>query len=212
MEHERPDHRSPSPSLRGRHRYAPFIIADAYVRSTVLVLTEGTGIAAVYTLTLIRQDIVFNLEQERITNAFFSCTLALNAICTGPVSRIISRGPASFDISSSLTHLGLIAFRIWGTQRQTRDAKMGSNLMHVSIIVIESGTFQGYSFAEGTGVSHMRYRNRRDLSIRVSLRGGNLYSQVASLQYLLRYRKCYLQPLAFISAHNTVTCRPHPQS
>ena len=104
MEYERPDHRSPSPSLRGRHRYAPLIIVDAYIRSTVLALTEGTGIAAVYTLTLIRQDIVFNLEQERITNAFFSCTLALNAICTGPGFRIISRGPASFDISSSLTH------------------------------------------------------------------------------------------------------------
>ncbi|KAH9970118.1 hypothetical protein BGW80DRAFT_1333510 [Lactifluus volemus] len=84
---------------------------------TLLYVADiGTGIAAVYTLTLIRQDIVFNLEQERITNAFFSCTLAVNALCTG-----------------------LIAFRIWRTQMQTRDAKMGSSLMHVSIIVIESG-------------------------------------------------------------------------
>ncbi|KAH9055687.1 hypothetical protein EDB87DRAFT_1761350 [Lactarius vividus] len=56
------------------------------------------------------------LEQERITNSFFSCTLAVNSVCTG-----------------------LIAYRIWRTQRQTRDAKMGSNLTHVSIIVIESG-------------------------------------------------------------------------
>ncbi|KAI0298786.1 hypothetical protein B0F90DRAFT_1731074 [Multifurca ochricompacta] len=76
----------------------------------------GTGIAAVYTLTLVGANPVFNLEQERITNAFFSCTLALNAVCTG-----------------------LIAFRIWRTQRQTRDAKMGSNLIHVSVIVVESG-------------------------------------------------------------------------
>ncbi|KAI0283816.1 hypothetical protein BC826DRAFT_1110008 [Russula brevipes] len=30
----------------------------------------------------------------------------------------------------------LIASRIWWTQRQTRDVKMGSNLMHVSVIVI----------------------------------------------------------------------------
>ena len=36
---------------------------------------------------------------------------------------------------------GLIAFRIWRTQKQTRDAKMGSNLMQVSVIVIESGVF-----------------------------------------------------------------------
>ncbi|KAI9435628.1 hypothetical protein BJY52DRAFT_695884 [Lactarius psammicola] len=78
----------------------------------------GTGIAAVYTLSLIeqKQDAVFNLEQERITNSFFSCTLAVNSACTG-----------------------LIAYRIWRTQRQTRDAKMGSNLSQVSIIVIESG-------------------------------------------------------------------------
>jgi len=76
----------------------------------------GTGVAAVYTLTLIGDDVVFNQEQERITNAFFSCTLALNAVCTG-----------------------LIAFRIWRTQQQTRDVKMGSSLMHVSAIVIESG-------------------------------------------------------------------------
>ncbi|KAH9069647.1 hypothetical protein EDB83DRAFT_2373962 [Lactarius deliciosus] len=78
----------------------------------------GTGIAAVYGLSQIekKQDLVFALEQERITNSFFSCTLAVNSVCTG-----------------------LIAYRIWRTQRQTRDAKMGSNLTHVSIIVIESG-------------------------------------------------------------------------
>ncbi|KAI9454180.1 hypothetical protein F5148DRAFT_985216 [Russula earlei] len=76
----------------------------------------GTGIAAVYTLTLIGQNVVFNKEQERVTNAFFSCTLALNAVCTG-----------------------LIAFRIWWTQKQTQEAKMGSNLTQVSVIVVESG-------------------------------------------------------------------------
>ncbi|KAI0299221.1 hypothetical protein BC826DRAFT_64102 [Russula brevipes] len=76
----------------------------------------GTGVAVVYTLTLIRDDVVFNQEQKRITNAFFSCTLALNAVCTG-----------------------LIAFRIWRTQQQTCDPKMGSNLKHVTVIVIESG-------------------------------------------------------------------------
>ncbi|KAI0249425.1 hypothetical protein BJV78DRAFT_693838 [Lactifluus subvellereus] len=101
--------------------YRCFVVWNTSVPIVVLpallyVADIGTGIAAVYTLTLIRQDIVFNREQERITNAFFACTLALNALCTG-----------------------LIAFRIWRTQRQTRDAKMGSNLMHVSVIVVESG-------------------------------------------------------------------------
>jgi hypothetical protein len=78
----------------------------------------GTGIGAVYTLALLKQkeSAEFGLAQERVTNSFFSCTLALNSVCTG-----------------------LIAYRIWRTQRQTRDAKMGSNLSHVSIIVIESG-------------------------------------------------------------------------
>ncbi|KAH9979197.1 hypothetical protein BJV74DRAFT_858521 [Russula compacta] len=75
-----------------------------------------TGILALYTLTLIGQNVVFNEEQERITNAFFACTLSVNAVCTG-----------------------LIAFRIWQTQKQTRDAKLGSNLSHISIIVVESG-------------------------------------------------------------------------
>jgi len=77
-----------------------------------------TGIAAVYTLSLVteKESPEFSLEQERITNSFFSCTLAVNCVCTG-----------------------LIAFRIWRTQRQTRDAKMGANLSHVSVIVIESG-------------------------------------------------------------------------
>jgi hypothetical protein len=49
-------------------------------------------------------------------------------------------GGQSFDIPS-LPSSGLIAFRIWRTQKQTRDAKMGSNLIKVSIIVIESGVF-----------------------------------------------------------------------
>jgi hypothetical protein len=85
----------------------------------ILYLADaGTGIAAVYTLSQLtaKQSPEFSLEQERVTISFFSCTLAVNTVCTG-----------------------LIAFRIWRTQRQTRDAKMGANLSHVSIIVIESG-------------------------------------------------------------------------
>jgi len=75
------------------------------------------GIAAVYTLSLVGTNVVFNNHQQRISNSFFSCTLALNAVCTG-----------------------LIAYRIWRTQQQTREAKMGSsNLTKVAIIVVESG-------------------------------------------------------------------------
>ncbi|KAI0063029.1 hypothetical protein BV25DRAFT_496880 [Artomyces pyxidatus] len=77
----------------------------------------GTGIAAVYTVTLISTDVYFNDRQEQVTNSFFSCTLALNAVCTG-----------------------LIAFRIWWTQRLNRDTKISSNLSHVTMILIESGS------------------------------------------------------------------------
>jgi hypothetical protein len=101
--------------------YRCYVVWNASVPIIVLPILLyladiGTGIGAVYTLTLVGQNVVFNKEQERITNSFFSCTLALNAVCTG-----------------------LIAFRIWRTQRQTNDAKIGSNLMQVSVIVIESG-------------------------------------------------------------------------
>ncbi|KAI0066293.1 hypothetical protein BV25DRAFT_1913050 [Artomyces pyxidatus] len=73
----------------------------------------GTGIAAVYTLTLTGTNVWFNEKQERITNSFFSCTLALNTVCTA-----------------------LIAFRIWWWQPRTRPS---STLKHVTITLIESG-------------------------------------------------------------------------
>ncbi|KAI0271304.1 hypothetical protein BC834DRAFT_435837 [Gloeopeniophorella convolvens] len=101
--------------------YRCYIVWNANIPVIILpvilyIADIGTGIAAVYTLTLISTDVVFDEKQERITNAFFSCTLAVNTVCTL-----------------------LIAFRIWWSQRGTRDAKMGSSLSHVSVIVIESG-------------------------------------------------------------------------
>ncbi|KAI0065682.1 hypothetical protein BV25DRAFT_1582929 [Artomyces pyxidatus] len=84
--------------------------------SLVFVADCGTGIAAVYTLSLNNTNAVFGLMQEKITNSFFSCTLALNAMCTG-----------------------LIAFRIWWTQYQGREFKISSNLTRVRAIVVESG-------------------------------------------------------------------------
>ena len=135
LECEPPDHGSSSPSVRRRHRYVPRIGSQR--RSTHLTRLPAMGIAAVYTLSLIGTNTVFNNEQQRISNSFFSCTLALNTVCTGACLRLSS------DVFSFLTGLssGLIAFRIWRTQRQTRDAKMGTNLSHVAIIVVESGTF-----------------------------------------------------------------------
>jgi hypothetical protein len=84
VECKHPDHHIPSSYLPGRHRYAPPPLPS--IRCICPLkrrYVKGTGIAAVYTLTLVRQNVVFNLKQERITNAFFSCTLALNAFCTG---------------------------------------------------------------------------------------------------------------------------------
>ncbi|KAF8502711.1 hypothetical protein F5888DRAFT_1114413 [Russula emetica] len=101
--------------------YRCYIVWNASIPIIILpillyIADIGTGIGALYTLSRVGTDIVFDRKQEQITNAFFGCTLGLNAVCTG-----------------------LIAFRIWRTQKQTRDAKMGSNLIKVSIIVIESG-------------------------------------------------------------------------
>ncbi|KAF8472284.1 hypothetical protein DFH94DRAFT_767863 [Russula ochroleuca] len=150
--------------------YRCYVVWNASVPIIVLPILLyladiGTGIGAVYTLTLVGQNVVFNKEQERITNSFFSCTLALNAVCTG-----------------------LIAFRIWRTQRQTNDAKIGSNLMQVSVIVIESGAFHLFPLSLRPCEFHtFVIANRSDLSKRVSMCGRKLHDQVASLQHLFGY-------------------------
>ena len=85
MERKHPHHRSSSPSIYRRHRYAsPSSPMQSYTERHFSAPPPGTGIGAVYTLSLLGHDIVFSTEQERITNSFFSCTLALNAVCTGP--------------------------------------------------------------------------------------------------------------------------------
>jgi hypothetical protein len=83
LEREYRSPRSPRPSIPRRHRYAPLILSNADVHSTHLLPPQAMGIAAVYTLSLVGTNVVFNKEQEKISNSFFSCTLALNAICTG---------------------------------------------------------------------------------------------------------------------------------
>ena len=74
------------------------------------------GIAAVYTLSLIGTDTVFNNEQQRISNSFFSCTLALNAVCTGACLCFSS------DIFLSLPGLHQVSLRSASGQRSVRHA------------------------------------------------------------------------------------------
>src|SRR5713226_2360420 len=61
----------------------------------------ATGIGAVYTLSRVGTNVVFNQKQEKITNSFFSCTLALNAVCTGAsISQYLPMwGTQVFDIA-----------------------------------------------------------------------------------------------------------------
>jgi hypothetical protein len=102
---------------------------------------------------------------------------------------ICRMGGTIFDIYSlrlALASSGLIALRIWRTQRQTRDAKMGTNLMQVSIVVIESGVFHiSLSSRYDARQSHTCIiANRCDLPKRISVCSGNLHYQLAYLQYL----------------------------
>lgn len=71
---------------------------------------SGTGIAATYTLSRVGQDIVFNQKQEKITNSFFGCTLALNAVCTG--TSIYQWGGQSFDIFRSACSCLVRTYRV----------------------------------------------------------------------------------------------------
>ena len=146
MERERPHHRSPSPSIYSRHRYAsPSFPTQKYTERLFWRFLQGTGIGSTYILATEGEDIVFNQKLERITNSFFACTLALNVVCTGAFPYCIlpmaCTKVLTYSLRSALASSGLIAFRIWRTQKQTRDAKMGSNLIKVSVIVIESGVF-----------------------------------------------------------------------
>jgi len=183
-----------------RHWYA-FPPTGAGVYSTVIVPYEGTGIAAVYTLSLIEEkqlDPVFSYEQERITNTFFSCTLAVNSICTGTCTSSFPSfvGWTGADRFCVIFHeSGLIAYRIWLTQRQTRDAKMGSNLSRVSIIVIESGALI-FSSGGGARCPYLRLGagNRCHLPDRIGMQRVLLCAQIQPIQHLPGYSKDHFLP------------------
>jgi len=165
---------------------SPDFVPSADVHSMHLPPSQAMGIGAVYTLSLVGTSTFFNNEQQRFTNSFFSCTLALNAICTGACLCLSSDISFPYRASS-----GLIAFQIWRTQRQTRDAKMGSNLSHVAVIIVESGTFHSSAFSTTAAILHVPECNRCNLFQCVSMWGRNLCYQVVPLQYRLGYRESY---------------------
>lgn len=81
-----------------------------YTERHFVVSPSGTGIAATYTLSRVGQDIVFNQKQEKITNTFFGCTLALNAVCTG--TSIYRWGGQTFDIFRSACSCLVRTYRV----------------------------------------------------------------------------------------------------
>ncbi|KAI0064964.1 hypothetical protein BV25DRAFT_1822743 [Artomyces pyxidatus] len=87
-----------------------------------------TGIYSIYTMSLAKNN-AFDPTLEKTTTSFFTCTLAINALCTG-----------------------LIAFRVWWTQRLHRNLRVFSSLGRLTVIVIESGAiyFVALIFVVGT--------------------------------------------------------------
>ncbi|KAI0065690.1 hypothetical protein BV25DRAFT_1585851 [Artomyces pyxidatus] len=83
----------------------------------LLFIAAGvTGVSTICTLKAFGDVMLFNNRLETMANSFFSCTLALNGICTG-----------------------LIAFRILCTQFQNRDLAVSPYLTRVAIVIVESG-------------------------------------------------------------------------
>ncbi|KAJ6595530.1 hypothetical protein DFH09DRAFT_906087 [Mycena vulgaris] len=94
----------------------------------------ATGIAAVVNLHQTTSTF-YVAKQARVTEAFFSMTLAANGLSTGKASFI-------YDVRSKLTCTVLIAFRVWRGQRaisESARASTMSNLNKVMIVVLESG-------------------------------------------------------------------------
>ncbi|OCH86633.1 hypothetical protein OBBRIDRAFT_212845 [Obba rivulosa] len=106
--------------------YRTFVIWNGNVwiiiLPAILFLADvGTGIAATCSLGLLNPGETFYVQhQTEITEAFFSCTLALNGICTG-----------------------LIAGRIWWHQQSMKGLNvhtgMAMSLGRVATIMVESG-------------------------------------------------------------------------
>jgi hypothetical protein len=81
--------------------------------NAILAPPSATGIWSTYTLSRVGRNIVFNEKQERITNSFFGCTLALNAVCTGASYIAFADGEGKvFDIFPPVCSLLVRAYRV----------------------------------------------------------------------------------------------------
>ena len=191
LECELPDHGSSSPSVPCRHRYVPRMGSQR--RSTHSTRLPAMGIAAVYTLSLIGTNTVFNNEQQRISNSFFSCTLALNTVCTGTCLRLSS------DVFSFLTGLQQVSLRSASGERSVRPAMprwAPTSLTSPSSSLNLVRTFySSASFSLRLQRSHMYPDcNRCDLSLCISIGGRDFCRPLVPLQHLLGYGES-CQPL-----------------
>jgi hypothetical protein len=152
LECERPHHRSSKPSISRRHWYALALTSNPDLRSTLSFRNRDRGSLhpdAHRDECCLQQGArenhkLFLLLHSRVECCLHRCVVLLHLLMEN-----------KFDIPSACSCLsGLIAFRIWRTQKQTNDAKMGSNLMQVSVIVIESGAFHLFPLATTTAISH----------------------------------------------------------
>jgi hypothetical protein len=192
-----------SPSSYSR----PFYISPTLVsfchhpqprRTLNAVFPSGTGIAAVYTLTLIGQNVVFNQEQERITNSFFSCTLALNAVCTGAFFLFyVWRGRAG------LTFLrldqGLLRSASGGLRSRRAMPRWVPTLCRSPLSSLSPVCFIPLLSLRPRQFHTRGIAIRCDLSNRVSVCGRKLHDQVASLQHLFGHGEDPFAPTSFLN-------------
>jgi hypothetical protein len=172
---------------------------------------SGTGIAAVYTLTLIGTNVVFNKEQERITNSFFSCTLALNAVCTGASFLHLCRWRTSLTfLRLALAYQGLLRSAYGGLRSRQTTPRWAPTLCRSPLSSLSPVRFISLLPLQPRQ-SHTRViANRCDLSKRVGLCSRKLYDQVASLQHLFGYGEAIVPLFPLISANSMVARRRHP--
>lgn len=103
-----------------------------YTERHCVASPSGTGIAATYALSRVGQDIVFNQKQEKITNSFWGCTLALNAVCTGTF--IYRWGGQSFDIFHSACSCLVRTYRVPHLADTEADARRQDGLQPYSSV------------------------------------------------------------------------------
>ena len=101
LEYECPHHRLSTPPYLADIGMP--LLSSPYICLTPSFQELGSQQCVVYTLTLVRTNTVFNKGQERITNAFFSCTLAT---LTRSHARLVALNAISTGASSTFTDAG----------------------------------------------------------------------------------------------------------